>query len=236
MIHAGNNSCDSSINYCCLNVPDRQHGEDVTADYNKRTTILLCPVRLWRSWRSIGNTPVNHFTWTWKELLLCSIDTWCPHDVNHHIARRCVHFFLCAGFSVAHVIKRGKGLCVCVCVCVCQNIQICKISVCWLFHLNSRTCTSTAAASLAALSFTQTLVWIRLCGEEFAQELWVLFSLKQSKSGIHHPTPVKIKRCFHGGCAAAMVRAWEWKYKSLYGNSHHGKCLQPNKSTVETTV
>lgn len=136
MIHAGNNSCDSSINYCCLNVPDRQHGEDVTADYNKRTTILLCPVRLWRSWRSIGNTPVNHFTWTWKELLLCSIDTWCPHDVNHHIARRCVHFFLCAGFSVAHVIKRGKGLCVCVCVCVCQNIQICKISVCWLFHLS----------------------------------------------------------------------------------------------------
>lgn len=170
MIHAGNNSCYSSINYCCLNVPDRQHGEDVTADYNKRTTILLCPVRLWRSWRSIGNTPVNHFTWTWKELLLCSIDTWCPHDVNHHIARRCVHFFLCAGFSVAHVIKRGKGLCVCVCVCVCQNIQICKISVCWLFHLNSRTCTSTAAASLAALSFTQTLVlamdmslWRRVC-------------------------------------------------------------------------
>ncbi|XP_051814888.1 uncharacterized protein LOC127537121 [Acanthochromis polyacanthus] len=65
-----------------------------------------------------------------------------------------------------------------------------------------------------------------------------LFSLRQNKSGLQHPIPVDILRCFHGCRAGAKVKARKWRYKPFLPSVIMGNVNSlPNKSDeLETLV
>ncbi|XP_051807534.1 uncharacterized protein LOC127534985 [Acanthochromis polyacanthus] len=65
-----------------------------------------------------------------------------------------------------------------------------------------------------------------------------LFSLRQNKSGLQHPIPVDILRCFRGCCAGAKVKARKWRHKPFLPSVIMGNVNSlPNKSDeLETMV